>query len=116
MGATGTVYVITGENDNIPEYIHFDRDYAPTGSSADPIRATIATLHFNAGRREKISRGDIVGFLIANSDLQAAEIGKIIVRDHSALVAIPASKLNDTLTKISTQRIKNQRVRITKIV
>ena len=115
MGASGTVYVITCEGETVPEYIHFDRSYAPTGSSQDPIRAHTATLHINAGRREKISRGDIVGFLIAHGNLQAGEIGRIVVRDHNALVAIPADKLTSTLAAVAPHKLKNKRVRITPI-
>lgn len=115
MGASGTVYVITYEGETVPEYIRFDRRYYPTGTNPNPIRAHTATLHINAGRREKISRGDIVGFLIAHGNLQADEIGRIVVRDHNALVAIPADRLTATLTAVAPHKIKNKRVRITPI-
>lgn len=115
MGATGTVYVITAEGENIPDYMRFDRSYAPTGNNPDPIRAHTATLHINAGRREKISRGDIVGFLIANGGLDAGEIGRIVVRDHNSIVAVPAGKLTAILSAVAPHRLKNRRVRITPI-
>ncbi len=115
MGATGTVYVITAEGENIPDYMSFDRSYAPTGNNPDPIRAHTATLHINAGRREKISRGDIVGFLIANGGLDAGEIGRIVVRDHNSIVAVPAGKLTAILSAVAPHRLKGRRVRISPI-
>lgn len=115
MGASGTVYVITTEGENVPEYIRFDRRYSPTGTNPDPIRAHTATLHINAGRREKISRGDIVGFLIAHGGLEANEIGRIVVRDHNAIAAVPSDKLAATVAAVAPHKLKNRRVRITPI-
>ena len=113
VDASGAVYVITSEADNIPDYVVWDRDYNPTGASADPIRRTTATLHINAGRKEKISKGDIVGFLINNLGLDASQIGKIDVRDHSAYVAIPRNYLG-AVAALTQPKIKGKRVRITK--
>ena len=65
-----------------------------------------------AGKKEKISKGDIVGFIVNNSDLTAQEIGKIDVKDHYSLVAIPTQKAKQVLNKISTCKIKNKKVKI----
>ncbi|MCM1522192.1 MAG: DEAD/DEAH box helicase [Muribaculaceae bacterium] len=110
--AEGTVYVITSEGDDIPPYVTTDRDYVPTGRSADPIHSDVATLHFNVGKKEKISRGDIVGFLIAKGGLEAQEVGTITLRDHSALVTVPRSKAAELVRTLAPHRIKNTRARI----
>lgn len=65
-----------------------------------------------AGKKEKISRGDIVGFIANNSHLSAQEIGKIDVKDHYSLVAIPAKKAKQVLNELSTCKIKNKKVKI----
>lgn len=111
--ARGDVYVITSEGDDIPPYVTTDRDYAPTGHSDNPIHSDKATLYFNIGKKEKISKGDIVGFLIAKGGLTAPEIGNITLRDHAALVAIPRDKARDLIKILSPEKIKNQRARIT---
>lgn len=113
IDAEGNVYVITSEADNIPDYVVWDRDYNPTGRSDSPIRRSMATLHINAGRKEKISRGDIVGFLCNNAGVAASEIGKIDLRDHAAYVAVPRSCLG-TVAAIQSPKIKGKRVRVTK--
>jgi len=113
VDAEGSVYVITSEADNIPDYVVWDRDYNPTAHSDNPIRRAMATLHINAGRKEKISRGDIVGFLINNVALEAAQIGRIDLRDHVAYVAVPRSCLG-TVAALQSPKIKGRRVRITK--
>ncbi len=113
VDAAGNVYVITSEADDIPDYVVWDRDYNPTGRSDSPIRRTMATLHVNAGRKEKISRGDIVGFLCNNAGLEASEIGKIDLRDHASYVAVPRKCL-PTVAAIAAPKIKGRRVRVTK--
>ncbi len=113
VDAEGQVYVITTDGETIPEYVNWDRDYNPTGHSANPIRRSTATLHINAGRKEKISRGDIVGFLINNLGLAAGDIGKIDVRDHAAYVAVPRVCLS-AVAALQSPKIKGKRVRITK--
>lgn len=111
--ASGEVYVITSDDETIPEYIEWDREYIPQGVSSDPIKATMATLYFNVGKKEKISRGDIVGFLIAKGGVDASQIGRIALRDHSALVAVPASDATRIVKAIAGEKIKNTRVKVT---
>ncbi|MCM1503924.1 MAG: DEAD/DEAH box helicase [Muribaculum sp.] len=112
VNASGTVYVITSEADSLPEYIVFDRAYSPTGHSDNPIKASYATVYFNAGKKEKISRGDIAGFLMKIGGLSAQQVGKIVVRDHSALAAIPAELAKETIAKVTNEKLKGKRVRI----
>lgn len=110
--AKGDIYVITTEGEDIPYYVTTDRDYAPTGHSSDPIRSDTATLYFNVGKKEKISRGDIVGFLIAKGGLTAAEIGVITLRDHAALVGVPRDKARGLIARLAPEKIKNTRAKI----
>ena len=70
---------------------------------------------FNVGKKDKISRGDIVGFLIHKGALSPAEIGRIELADHHAYVAVPADKLRQTALALSPHKIKNTRVRVTQL-
>ena len=116
MGAEGTIYVITAEGENIPEYIDFDREFQPTGEkNSNPIKSDVATWHFNAGKKEKISRGDVVGFMINKGGLESSQVGKIVVKDHCVLVAVPRNRADEVLAQLTPHKIKNKRVRITKI-
>lgn len=110
--AEGEVYVITTDDESIPEYIEWDRDYVPQGKSYRPITSSVATLYFNVGKKEKISRGDIVGFLIAKGGLEAGQIGRIALRDHSALVAVPRSEGRRLVKALAPEKIKNTRAKI----
>ncbi len=112
VDATGTVYVLTSEADNIPDYIVFDRSYVPSGHSYNPIKAATATLYFNAGKKEKISRGDIAGFIIKQGGVEASQVGRIVVRDHCALAAIPADEASGIVKLLAQQKLKGKKIRI----
>lgn len=114
-GATGDVFIITSEADNIPEYVVWDHDYHPTGKNADPLCARYVTLHINAGKKERISRGDVVGLLCQKGGLTADQIGRIDVSDHQILVAVAREHAADTLKTVAGEKIKGKRVRITRV-
>lgn len=112
MNAQGTVYVITSEGENMPDYVVADRTWVPTGSNPSPITTSMCTLYINAGKKEKISKGDIVGYLLAHSSLSAQEIGTITLRDHNALVAVPKQYAQDIIEQCSPNKLKGKRVKI----
>ena len=99
----------------MPGYIRFDRDYRPPLSDGSPRRSKVATLYFAAGKKEKISRGDIVGFLTNNSPLTAGEIGRIALHDHYALAAVPRSKVREALEAIAPARLKGKKIRVSQL-
>ncbi|MDE5607590.1 MAG: DEAD/DEAH box helicase [Muribaculaceae bacterium] len=115
QSATGTVYAITSEADNRPDFVSFDRPYSPGEPSADPIRSDVATIYFNAGKKEKISRGDIAGYLINRGGLTAGEVGKISLSDHSAIATVPRDKARDVVKAVAPHKLKNTRVRVTQL-
>ena len=55
---------------------------------------------------------DIVGMLLQKGGLQKEELGKIDVLDHSAYAAIKSSKILKTLEKISSEKIKNRKIKM----
>lgn len=114
-GADGTVYVITSEADSMPGYIHTTRTWNPTAPVSSTLPAAKATLHINAGRKEKISRADVVGFLMAHTPLSSDEIGPISLSDHQTLVAVPRDKSRETAAAVAPFKLKNKRVRITQM-
>jgi superfamily II DNA/RNA helicase len=112
QGASGEVYAITREGENVPDFIAFDRSLSPTRISANPISRTVATLYINAGKKEKISRGDILGYLVKAGGLTPDQVGTITVDDHWSIVAVPASVASATIKTLATTKLKNRRVRV----
>lgn len=113
--ASGTVYVITAEGENIPDYVDWQRRYVPPVMDRRPEPSALTTLYFNGGKREKISRGDIAGFLMARANLSALEVSGIVVKDHCAIAAVPAAKADTILAAIAPHKIKNRRLRVSRL-
>lgn len=114
QNASGTVYTITSEADSIPEFIVYDRPYAPSGMApADGgIRSGFRTFYLNVGRKEKISRGDILGFLTSIDGLTANEVGKISLHDHYALIAVAKEAIKKLSSVNMNIKIKGKSARL----
>jgi superfamily II DNA/RNA helicase len=112
MNATGTIWVITSEADNIPEYITFDREYQPKQTEKPMTGTMMATIYLNAGKKEKISKGDVAGYIAASGETAPDEIGKIAVHDHHSVVAVPENKVKATVKALSDKKLKGKRVRV----
>ncbi|UKK47226.1 DEAD/DEAH box helicase [Prevotella sp. E9-3] len=75
-------------------------------SSADIPIPLMATIYIGKGKKDKISKGDIVGFLCKIGGLKPSEIGRIDVNDRYAYVAISRSSLKSVLAKVKGQKLK----------
>lgn len=116
VAANGNVYVLLAPDEKVPEFITFNDELTLDNYNASAeLKSQVASIHFNAGKKEKISRGDIVGFIANNGGITAQEIGTISLHDHYAIVAVPRAKVDDILSRITRLKIKNKRVRITPI-
>lgn len=111
VAATGEAYVIVAPDEQLPAWISIDEPLI-LNPVAIASRAPMATLYFQAGKKEKLSRGDIMGFIANNGGIEASEIGRIDVRDHYALAAIPRQQAQATLKRLQTAKVKGRKVRI----
>lgn len=108
-GVDGDVYVLVSEKDVVPDYVKTRKGEV----SALPRNVgRLATLYFNAGKKDKISRGDIAGYLISKGGLAADEVGRIDVKDRCAYVAVPAEKARATVEAVLPYKIKNTKVKV----
>lgn len=109
---SGKAFVLRHESEPLPDYVKVDAQYVPESDSKCGIKADSDTLFFHAGRKEKISKGDVVGFITANTRMPATQIGVINSHDHYTLVAVPKGKGSGILRQLEGKKIKNQKVRV----
>ena len=69
------------------------------------------TICIDAGKKEKLRAGDIVGALINECGLTKEEIGKIDQLDHLSYVAIPRNKAENVYQKLVNRPIKGKTFR-----
>jgi ATP-independent RNA helicase DbpA len=79
------------------------------------LRAPMVTLEINAGRKQKLRPGDLLGSLTGDGGLAGDQIGKIDIFDHHTFVAIEASNFRRALGFLTTGKVKGRQVRARRV-
>lgn len=112
MNAKGFVYLIMTEEENFP----FIKNDVPVEDvkefSKVPEKTPFQTIYISAGKKDKVNKVDIVGFLMKKGELQKDDVGLIEVKDTTSYVAVSRNKVNSLLKKLSTERLKNKKVKM----
>jgi superfamily II DNA/RNA helicase len=109
VDAEGDIYVLIGPQEDVKEYIGFDTTRYLDHDKSHDHPAIFDTIYFSAGRREKLSKGDILGFLVKEAGLDASDIGKIDVYDHYALAAVSATEATEAIKAAKGKKIKGEK-------
>ncbi|MBF5043518.1 ATP-dependent RNA helicase DbpA [Aggregicoccus sp. 17bor-14] len=85
----------------------------PEASPPPSLEAPMATLFIDAGRKDKMRPGDILGALTGEAGgLQATDVGKIELHDRHAYVAVARGVARTALERLREGRIKGRRIRV----
>lgn len=114
MDAEGNAYLIVAPQEELPMYVDDVRYLRLDSEPHKPALPQMETLHFAAGKREKLSKGDILGFLTQMCGLQAGEVGLIEVKDHYSYAAVARKRIGEILTTARTEKIKGRRIKVNK--
>ena len=106
----GRAFFITGPEEHIPEYVEGNiEEYSLPSLPREGQGVSLprmATLYIGKGKKDKVSKGDIVGFLCKKGGLQADEIGRIDVNDRYTYVAVKREKLQQVVSQTQGEKIK----------
>lgn len=105
--AKGRAFFILNSEESIPSYVEgeVENHAIHPASSVAPVPKMV-TLYIGKGKKDKLSKGDIVGFLCKKGGLQSSEIGKISVEERYTYVAIDRQKLRSVLQNVQNEKIK----------
>lgn len=113
MDASGTAILILSPEEKIPEYITTPVEQIELPETFSlPQKPAWTTLFIAAGKKDKVNKIDIVGFLSNKGQLKKEDVGLIEVKDFFSFVAIRKSKAAPTLQLIKNEKIKNKKVKI----
>jgi superfamily II DNA/RNA helicase len=113
MDASGTVILILNDKKQLPAYITQPvEEITLDGSYSLPEKPKWSTLFINAGKKDKVNKVDIVGFLANKGELKKEDIGLIEVKDFYSFVAVRRSKASHVLQLVKEQKIKGKKVKI----
>ena len=111
--AEGTSYIILNEDESLPIYVTEEPEiFDLPAKIARPAQPLWVTLYIGKGKKDKVNKIDIVGFLYKKGKLAKEDVGQIDVKEHFAFVAIRRSKLNQTLNLIQGEKIKGMKMKI----
>lgn len=112
MGASGTAILILSAEEKLPEYIVDVENIELEGAYPLPEKPKWSTIFIAAGKKDKVNKIDIVGFLSKKGELKPEDIGLIEVKDFFSFVAVRKVKVGQLLELIKNEKIKNKRVKI----
>lgn len=105
--AEGKAFLLMHDKEVIPEYV---REEISTFEFPEvlpkPVKPTWTTLYIGKGKKDKISKADIVGFLYKKGNMTHEDIGKVDVKEHYSFVAVRRSKVNQLLHLVRGEKIK----------
>ena len=112
MEAGGKVVLIVGKAEYRPTYIKDEvTDLILPEETELPEKPKWSTLFIAAGKKDKINKIDIVGFLSKIGLLKQEDIGLIEVKDFFSFVAIRKLKVGATMELIKDQKMKGKKIK-----
>jgi len=112
MHAKGTVYLMISNEEDF-EFVDKQLEVEDiSGPYKIPQRTPFQTIYISAGKKDKINKVDIVGFLFKKGELEKNDVGIIEVKDTSSYVAINRKKVPELLKKLNGEKIKNKKMKI----
>jgi ATP-independent RNA helicase DbpA len=79
------------------------------------LRSPMITIQLDAGRKNKMRPGDLLGALTGDAGLAASQIGKIDIFDWSSYIAVERDALRQVLDFLARGTVKGRNVRARKI-
>lgn len=105
--AKGRTFFVLGPSEHLPDFIDGDiQTYQLPDTLPAPPQPRMATIYIGKGKKDKISRGDIVGYLCKKGGLTSGEIGKIDVKERYSYAAVARGKLQQLLKNVTGEKLK----------
>ncbi len=113
MEAGGKSVLILSDEEKLPSYINGNVASIELPERLElPEKPKWSTLFIAAGKKDKVNKIDIVGFLSNKGLLKKDDIGLIEVKDFFSFVAIRKLKAGEVIELIKNEKIKNKKVKI----
>jgi ATP-independent RNA helicase DbpA len=105
MGAVGRIEQLQGR----PSVWHPLAELTPAGGGR--LLPGMATIHIQAGRKDKIRPGDVLGALTADLGYTREQVGKIDINEFATYVAVQRGIAHEAVARLNQGRIKGRTVK-----
>lgn len=105
--ATGKSFFILSPDESLPDFVEKECSPITLPEQMPGVpQPKMETLYIGKGKKDKISKGDIVGFLCKKGGLDSSAIGRIDVRERYCYVAVSREKVGQVLSMAGGEKIK----------
>lgn len=112
MHAKGFAYLIMTEEENFPFIKGNTPEENITENYRIPAKTPFQTIYISAGKKDKVNKVDIVGYLIKKGELAKEDVGIIEVKDTTSYVAVVRNKVKDVLKKLANEKLKGKKIKM----
>jgi len=103
----GESFLVLNADEQVPDYIHEEIKFFDLPEQAPkPAKPLWQTLYIGKGKKDKLSKGDVAGFLYKKGNLQSKDMGAIDVKEYCTFVAIKSDKFKQLIQLIHGEKIK----------
>ena len=109
----GNIYLMVNTGEPVPDYVDVPAaEFNLSAQRLSPVDSNWITLYFSGGKKNKINKIDLVGFLSQKGGFSKDEIGLISVLDFTSYVAVKRSKVKSVLQSIQGEKVKGQKLKM----
>lgn len=110
--AEGTAYLLVGPEEKLPSFVVADESYTVSDVTIKAQPSQWAVLYIGRGKKDKLSKADILGFLCKKGGLTSVQIGRIDVNAHTSYVAVLRNTVKHLLQQVTGEKIKGMKTLI----
>lgn len=112
MHAEGNAYLILSPTEYVPDYIKREPIHQKLSDvTPPPALPQWETIYIGKGKKDKLGKVDIIGFIIQKGGLEKSDVGIIEVKEFHAFVAVKSDKIKLLLKNIEGLKIKNMKTK-----
>jgi len=113
MEAEGSAFVLLGANESLPTFITpLPIPFPLPLLASAPPKPEWSTIYIGKGKKDKLSKMDVVGFMFKKGLLEKDELGMVEVKEYFSYVALKSNKVKAVLQLIQNEKIKNMKTKI----
>ncbi|HEV7381150.1 MAG TPA: DEAD/DEAH box helicase, partial [Dyadobacter sp.] len=113
MQTEGSAYLLLNSDEPVPDYINIKpKEYTLPSKYKAPEAPNWTTIYISGGKKNKLNKMDIVGFLLQKGKLEKQDLGLIEVKDTISFAAVNKAKVSKMLELIATEKMKGKKYKI----
>lgn len=113
MKSEGQAFFLVPERAQLPVYLDETiEEFVPVRDTGTYVNSDWKLLYISAGKKDKVSKGDLVGVLIKKGGLENEDLGLITLMDYASYVAVKSHSVASLIGKLKNEKIKKIKIKI----